>query len=143
MRTLLRGGALLTSLPVADFFTSPPPPPPRPPVPLHLRIHHGNDDTRGFPRPPLSTLRVAVSLCQGRALLWGLTCQVPFLLFNGAIVHPRIRCLPLDLVVSQLKDISGLSQGSLQYTPEHCLANGGFPVFWWKKPCFKWAKCIF
>ena len=21
--------------------------------------------------------------------------------------------------------------------------NGGVPVFWWKKPCFKWAKCIF
>ena len=31
-------------------------------------------------------------------------------------------------------------EGSLHYTPEHCLANGGFPVFWWKKPCFKWAK---
>ena len=34
-------------------------------------------------------------------------------------------------------------QGSLHYTPEHCLVNGGFPVFWWKKPCFKWAECIF
>ena len=34
-------------------------------------------------------------------------------------------------------------QGSLHYTPEHCLVNGGFPLFWWKKPCFKWAKCIF
>ena len=21
--------------------------------------------------------------------------------------------------------------------------NGGVPLFWWKKPCFKWAKCIF
>ena len=34
------------------------------------------------------------------------------------------------------------TQGSLHYTPEHCLVNGGFP-FWWKKPCFEWAKCIF
>ena len=31
-------------------------------------------------------------------------------------------------------------QGSLHYTPEHCLVNGGFPLFWWNKPCFKWAK---
>ena len=34
-------------------------------------------------------------------------------------------------------------RGSLHYTPEHCLVNGGFPLFWWKEPCFKWAKCIF
>ena len=33
-------------------------------------------------------------------------------------------------------------QGSLHYTPEHCLVNGGFPLFWWKKPSFKWATCI-
>ena len=31
-------------------------------------------------------------------------------------------------------------QGSLHYTPEHCLGNGGFPVLWWKTPCFKWGK---
>ena len=24
-------------------------------------------------------------------------------------------------------------QGSLHYTPEHCLVNDGFPLFWWKK----------
>ena len=35
-----------------------------------------------------------------------------------------------------------LSQGSLHYTPEHCLAKGGFPVFRWKKACFKWATWI-
>ena len=23
-------------------------------------------------------------------------------------------------------------QGCLHYTPEHCLVNGGFPLFWWK-----------
>ena len=34
-------------------------------------------------------------------------------------------------------------QGSLHYTPEHCLVDGGFPLFWWKKTCFNWAKCIF
>ena len=34
-------------------------------------------------------------------------------------------------------------QGSLHYTLEHCFVNGGFPLFWWKKPCFKWATCIF
>ena len=33
-----------------------------------------------------------------------------------------------------------VQQGSLHYTPEHCLVNGGFPLFRWKKPCFKWAK---
>ena len=32
-------------------------------------------------------------------------------------------------------------QGSLHYTPEHCLVDGGVPLFWLKKPCFKWAKC--
>ena len=35
-----------------------------------------------------------------------------------------------------------LNQGSLLYTPEHCLVNGGFPKCWWEKPCFNWAKCI-
>ena len=34
-------------------------------------------------------------------------------------------------------------QGSLHYTPQHCLVNGAFPVFCWKKPCFEWTKCIF
>ena len=24
-------------------------------------------------------------------------------------------------------------QGFFHYTPEHCLINGGFPAFWWKK----------
>ena len=24
-------------------------------------------------------------------------------------------------------------QGSLAYTPEHCLVNGGVPLFFWKK----------
>ena len=37
-----------------------------------------------------------------------------------------------------------LQQGSLHSTPEHCLVNGGFPLFWWKKPCcFKWANVSF
>ena len=31
-------------------------------------------------------------------------------------------------------------QGSLHFSPEHCRVNGGFPLFWWKTPCFKWAK---
>ena len=30
-----------------------------------------------------------------------------------------------------------VQQGSLHYTPEHCLVNCGFPLFWWKKTCFK------
>ena len=33
-----------------------------------------------------------------------------------------------------------LQQGSLHYTPEHCLVNGGFHLFWWEKQCFKWAN---
>ena len=28
---------------------------------------------------------------------------------------------------------SGLTQGSLHYASQHCLVNGGFPLFWWKK----------
>ena len=28
-------------------------------------------------------------------------------------------------------------QGSLHYTPEHCLVNGGLPLFWWKSHVFK------
>ena len=36
----------------------------------------------------------------------------------------------------------GIEQGSLHYTPEHCPVNGGVPLCWWKKPCFKWARCI-
>ena len=35
------------------------------------------------------------------------------------------------------------SRDPLHYTPEHCLVNCGFPLLWRKKPCFKWAKCIF
>ena len=31
-------------------------------------------------------------------------------------------------------------QGSLHYTPEHCLVNGGFPLFWWKKTIFQLGK---
>ena len=31
-------------------------------------------------------------------------------------------------------------QGFLHYTPEHCLVNGGFPLFWRKKPYFKWLQ---
>ena len=31
-------------------------------------------------------------------------------------------------------------QGSLHSTPEHCLVNGGFPLVWWKKPCFQMGK---
>ena len=31
----------------------------------------------------------------------------------------------------------------MHYTPEHCLVTCGFPLFWWQKPCFKWANCIF
>ena len=43
----------------------------------------------------------------------------------------------------QFKGFKAFEQKSLHYTPEHCLVNGGFPLFWWKKPCFKWAICIF
>ena len=30
-----------------------------------------------------------------------------------------------------------VDQGSLLYTPEHCLVNGGFPLCWWKKHMFQ------
>ena len=33
-------------------------------------------------------------------------------------------------------------QGSLHYTPEHCLVNGGFPLFCWKKTCFKFGRHV-
>ena len=33
-----------------------------------------------------------------------------------------------------------LRQGSLHYTPEHCLVNGGFPLFWWNKNMFQLGK---
>ena len=54
------------------------------------------------------------------------------------------RCIAFCLV-----DLKGepfpktVEQRSLHHTPKHCLVNGGFPLCWWKKPCFKWAKCIF
>ena len=38
------------------------------------------------------------------------------------------------------RDFTTIKQGSLHYTPEHCLVHGGFPLFWWKKPCFKWLQ---
>ena len=44
-----------------------------------------------------------------------------------------------NLLLGRSRD---LEQGSLHSTPEHCLVNGGFPLFGWKKPCFNWAKCI-
>ena len=31
---------------------------------------------------------------------------------------------------------------TLHYTPEHCLVHGGFPLFWWKKTCFKWLQNV-
>ena len=34
-------------------------------------------------------------------------------------------------------------QGSLHYTPEHGFANGGVPLFWWKKQhVFKWLQNV-
>ena len=39
--------------------------------------------------------------------------------------------VPAHLHITSVTRI--LDQGSLQYTPEHCLVNGGFPLFWWKK----------
>ena len=40
-------------------------------------------------------------------------------------------------------DLTSNEQGSLHYTPEHCLVNCGVPLFWWKKPCLEWATFIF
>ena len=31
-------------------------------------------------------------------------------------------------------------QGSLHYTPEHCLVHGGFSSFWWKKNMLQMGK---
>ena len=28
------------------------------------------------------------------------------------------------------------------FAPEHCLVNGGVPLFWWKKPCSKWLQNV-
>ena len=47
-------------------------------------------------------------------------------------------CLPAEAKCKRQRN-----QGSLHYTHEHCLANGGFLLSWWKKPCFNWPKCIF
>ena len=45
--------------------------------------------------------------------------------------------LPYDLEVLAFPFGFPICQGSLHYTPEHCLVNGAFPVFWWKKPWFQ------
>ena len=39
--------------------------------------------------------------------------------------HPLLRGIQL---------VQQGQQGSVHYTPEHCLVNGGFPLFWRKKP---------
>ena len=33
-----------------------------------------------------------------------------------------------------------VQQGSLHYTPEHCLVNDGFPFFWVEKAMFRMGK---
>ena len=43
---------------------------------------------------------------------------------------------PRNEVVLQLWLLSPPEQGSLHCTPEHCLVNGGFPLFWLKKPSY-------
>ena len=54
----------------------------------------------------------------------------------------RVDCVVVDCAVDWQHTLE--PQGSLHYTPEHCLVNGGVPVSCWKKPCFKMvAKCIF
>ena len=72
-----------------------------------------------------------------------------FLLLNNYNTPPRqicrahLSCDSLPAGWETRGDFSGdFQQGSLHYTPEHCLVNGGVPLFWWRKPCFKWAKCI-
>ena len=48
-----------------------------------------------------------------------------------------------EVLASLAAHLEDLYRDPYHYTPEHCLVNGGVPLFWWKKPCFKWAKCIF
>ena len=48
--------------------------------------------------------------------------HVPFLLYPHGQVLPNIGAFKLPL--------STFEQGSLHYTPEHCLVNGGVPSFW-------------
>ena len=40
----------------------------------------------------------------------------------------------------EAKSNDTFEQGSLHDTPEHCLVNGGFPLFWWKKQHVSNAK---
>ena len=47
--------------------------------------------------------------------------------------HPWLE--PARREFGQTKKAISHKQGSLHYTPEHCLVNGGFPLFWWKKSC--------
>ena len=42
-----------------------------------------------------------------------------------------------ELWPAEVVKASCLFLQGLHYTPEHCLVNGGFPAFWWRKPCFK------
>ena len=78
-----------------------------------------------------------VRLCWGPVPPWSLHPEMG----HEGPQNEGTRCFLVE--IGGVAFCSPTKQGSLQYTPEHCLVNGGFPLSWWKKPCFKWAKCIF
>ena len=62
--------------------------------------------------------------------------------FAGANTTKKVRrilpTLALACCRSADQNTKCLRQGSLHYTPKHCLVNGGFPLFCRHKPCFEW-----
>ena len=53
---------------------------------------------------------------------------------------PTSATMPTRTRINQNKTTQ---QGSLDYTPEHCLVNAVVPLFWRKKPCFNGQNVSF
>ena len=73
--------------------------------------------------------------------------SLSLLLLSFQLAFPRLRKewwdgeIPLSHSPSNLP-FPWFVCGSLHYTPEHCLANGGLPLFRCGKPRFKWLQNV-
>ena len=113
-----------------------------------------------------------VAICPSPSLAWGVQNGVPDSEFNQLGLQVKSRNPPGNLrIVAEPSNLGGhqnpisspqtwtsttslLLSGGRGTGPfcnlfvwgslhsEHCLANGGFPVFWWKKPCFNWLQNV-
>ena len=64
---------------------------------------------------------------------------------SGFRIHPQYkngRAAPSHLFPKAQPWMTPFKWEYLHSTPEPCLVNGGVPVFWWKKPCFKWLHNV-